>query len=485
LSQSSAAGIPQEIHSFFTNPGGHSLILRGMAGAGKTTFALQTIEDLVAAESSFYFSTRVSDESLLLQFPWLRDKLASDVTSRIDGQKAEGTHQGLSALKGINTAPRPSGKGLVSVSIGKDLGEIEDMYTAVERRAPERTLVVVDSIDALAERYGLACIKLINTLQKDLVEGLGANMVYVIESPEQMLDYLGDGVIRLTLDEHQGRRTRVIEILKLRGCEIRQPKYLYTLKGGRIQSFEYRWERAAGSNGQWRPVPDAGDILSTGIKDLDQLLGGGLGRGSIVLIEMGRGVPTPVASIFEDALVANFVSLNRGVIWMPLRKASAEGVRSRLADALPKDRFDRQVRVPELASTMDITGGQFVLPVEGASAAADLKWQNISYHLQGAEQPYLTLIGFDSAESIYGAQVMDQLTDLLAAVKRNRSLFVGITSQSNASIERLKDLATTHLKLDRVGGTALLYGEEPYTECYAITFQENDQGGQIALTPIV
>ena len=67
--------IPIEVYQFFTNPGGHSLIVRGNAGTGKTTFALQTIEELSAIEKSFYHSTRVSDMSLLTQFGWLKDKM--------------------------------------------------------------------------------------------------------------------------------------------------------------------------------------------------------------------------------------------------------------------------------------------------------------------------------------------------------------------------------------------------------------------------
>jgi KaiC/GvpD/RAD55 family RecA-like ATPase len=67
--------IPMEVYQFFTNPGGHSLIVRGNAGTGKTTFALQTIEELSAIEKSFYHSTRVSDMSLLTQFGWLKDKM--------------------------------------------------------------------------------------------------------------------------------------------------------------------------------------------------------------------------------------------------------------------------------------------------------------------------------------------------------------------------------------------------------------------------
>jgi len=66
---------PHEILSFMASPGGHSLILRGMAGTGKTTMALQIIEEMAHVQQSYYMSTRVSDQSLFNQFPWLKEKI--------------------------------------------------------------------------------------------------------------------------------------------------------------------------------------------------------------------------------------------------------------------------------------------------------------------------------------------------------------------------------------------------------------------------
>jgi KaiC/GvpD/RAD55 family RecA-like ATPase len=92
--QDTGMRIPQEVYKFFSNPGGHSLILRGNAGAGKTTFALQAIEDLAAIEKSYYFPTRVSDESLFLQFPWLKEKM--DLFLQEGGARKEmATQRGL------------------------------------------------------------------------------------------------------------------------------------------------------------------------------------------------------------------------------------------------------------------------------------------------------------------------------------------------------------------------------------------------------
>ena len=66
--------VPQVLLDFMRAPGGHSLMLKGDAGTGKTTLALQVIEELADEQPDYYLSTRVSDEALFRQFPWARDR---------------------------------------------------------------------------------------------------------------------------------------------------------------------------------------------------------------------------------------------------------------------------------------------------------------------------------------------------------------------------------------------------------------------------
>lgn len=480
--------IPSEIFQFFTNPGGHSLIVRGTAGAGKTTFALQAIEELSPFQWGFYHSTRVSDASLLAQFPWLKDRgdrlLRTGSFSDEGGENSKRT--GLSDLKGVKSPPMEIAKvGGLAISIGKDLGELETLYHCIENNLPEKGLVVIDSIDALADKFNIGCSKLVNTIQRDIVEGYGSNVMFVVETPGADLDYLGDGVVNFTRAEHHHRRLRELEIVKLRGCEIQQPKFIFSLDGGRVQAFAYnRNPIPQSARGPWRPLNDLDGRISSGLGDLDRTLSGGLEAGSITLIEMGQGVPTTVTSELESALVCNFVSLGRGVLWVPMRKASAENARAKIAPRVPGEDIDRLVRIPEKAEQMT-SAVSCVMPVEGASAFSDFKWQNIEYSLGSSLRPMLSLMGLDTMQSMYGSDVSDQLMDFLSMVRRNSGIFVALAPTASGSTDRLADLATAHIKIERVGGTVLLYGEEPFTECYAFNFEEKEAGGDVALTRIL
>lgn len=481
----SSLRIPPEIYAFFTNSGGHSLILRGKAGAGKTTFALQTMEELSDLERSYYVSTRVSDSSLLTQFPWLKGKIGGDNAIKEMKEISPVLHRTeLNDLKGIDSA-KGGGFGEMSISIGKELKDIETIYDAVEANLPERSFVVIDSIDALADKYGMSCAKLISTMQKDVVEGLGANTLFVLENADSQLDYIGDGVVKLSISEFQRRRIREIDIVKLRGCEIYHPRYLFTLKGGRIRSFSPNGEARPIVPECWAAIPDSDGRVSSGIVDFDRLLGGGLEKGSITLIELGEGISTEFTKMLETSFVSNFVSLGRGVMWVPHRKASADSARAQIVRVVENRAFDRLVRIPVSANQLTTLEGKYIMAVEGSDASADLSWKSIEYSLHGAEMPLLSLVGFDTMESIYGSGLMDQIMGHLASIKANGGVFVGITSPSARSTERLADLANIHIKIDRIGGTIIIYGEEPFTGCNAITYGDDEKGGCVTLTQIL
>ena len=486
--------------SFFSKPGGHSLIFRGEAGTGKTTLALQLIEELAQYNNSHYYSTRVSDFLLLVQFPWLGVKLyGREYEEYVRTQAPWLVDDGDPNMAHMSPGDsRDHDEGLkklidvyrngVSLLHNDEAASMEDMrkvYDVVKASLPMRSLIVIDSLDALADRYGLSNAVFINAIQKDLVEGYGANVVFIFENNERALDYLADGVAMLSYHEHNSRAVRQIKIQKLRGCEIKQARYLFTLKGGRVQSFGNVGSMDVTPVKEWVPLIDQRGKISSGIVDLDRLIKGGFAPGSVVLVELGNNVPSEIISVLEQSNIANFASQRRGVIWLPMKQVSAEHVRNQMSVAIHPNLFDKCVRIPEQAFQTEPTRSNYIFHVEGSDAGADLKWDTITYSLKSAEAPYLTLLGFDTLESIYGESVMEHLTEHIAALKRTGGVFMALTSPSTRSTKKLIDLSTIHLKLERIDGILVLYGEEPYTECNALSLEPRERGRCLSLTPVV
>lgn len=499
MQQEASARIPQEVLTFFSKPGGHSLIIRGEAGTGKTTLSLQLIEELAQYNNSHYLSTRVSDILLLVQFPWLGEKIyGKEYTSFVKNQvpwitgegdpdtahvipRDDGAHDvGLKKLMDIYHDERRSG-----ADVFPAMEDVNRVYDAVKGALPQRSLVVIDSLDALAERHGLENAPFITAIQKDLVEGYGANIIFVFENNEKEYDYLADASVVLSAQEHQGRTIRHLKVQKLRGCEIKQLRYLFTLKGGRVQSFGNIKSLDVTLDREWSSLSDNRGKISSGLVDLDRLLGGGFNPGAAVLYEIGKNVPMEIISLMEQSLVANFASQRRGALWLPMKRVSADTVKKQLSAAIHPNLFDKCVRIPELAVQSEAGRSNHVLRVEGADVAADLKWDLLTYSLKSADMPYLTLFGFDTLESIYGENVMSGLTEHVATLKRNGGVFAALSSESTQSNKKLIDLSTVHLKIERIDGVLTLYGEEPFTECNAVTLEWRERGGCLSLTPVV
>ncbi len=495
--------IPREVIEFFNQPGGHSLIVKGPAGTGKTTFALQVTEELGGVADSHYLSSRVSDESLYNQFPWLRERLKpailqgppknpkattkvlrtalDQLEGKIEAGEEGGEEEGAKSLAGADVKD-----GYIEMSIGFDLPEIEAAYDFVDGHIPKRSLVLIDSIDALAEHYGLAASKLINVLQRDLVEGSQQNVVYVLEgSGETRLDYLGDGVLSLASTEHQGRRLRVLTIEKLRGQQVGQHKYLYTLDGGRLEAFEIQEGAKTSSPRAWRAIPDPSKpYVSTGAKSLDRILGGFL-RGRVTAFQISNLVPADYVDWLRTAMVCNFVTQGRGVAHVPPRKGSADFLRELVSPHLSPSVFETHVQVFE---PVTLGGGEVsknALHMEGTNVDNDLKWSNVEYHLPKSVRPYLALIAFDTLESVYGERVLEQMSGVLASARRSGDVFVGFVTPQSASGSKLANLASTVIHMESVNGSVVLYGEKPYTELFAVSWDWSGGVPDMVLRPIV
>jgi len=495
--------IPREVLEFFRGAGGHSLIVKGAAGTGKTTFALQLTEELGEEAASHYLSIRVSDASLYNQFPWLLEKMKASAglpggrTDATTGSKVsrvalnilQGKLEGGELGEDDTGADKPGasfGEGVLEVDLGADLPEVEAAYEFAERTLPGRALVLIDSIDALAEKYGIAAPRLINTLQQDLVETSGTNVLYVLEgSGETRMDYLGDGVVSFTTSEHVGRRLRTMSIEKLRGREVRQHKYLYTLDGGRLTAFDIMEKPKVASPQRWKVLPDLSkDAVSTGIALLDDLTGG-LSPGRVAAFEIAHGVPSEYVDWLRTAMICNVIGQGRGVAHVPPRKGTTDFLRELLSPHLPPGAFEAQVRVFEPASLGHAEPSVNTLPLEGNNVETDLKWSNVEYRLPESSRPFLALMAFDTLESVYGEKVLEHMSGVLASVRRARDVFVGISTPQTTSAQKLANLASVVIHIESLQGSVVLYGEKPYTGVFSLSFDWSRGVPEARLRPIV
>ena len=512
--------MPQVLLDFMRAPGGHSLMIKGDAGTGKTTLALQMIEELSEEQPDYYLSTRVSDEALFRQFPWARDRAkrdnilkagktflrrnkeapllaespggqqltiaaAKDLLKALNHQDNSLTvvRSELQKLEGQVEAGEVGGdeeggftgeitEDEITLDLGIMLPELEVAYDLAESNLPNKTLMVVDSIDALSERYGIGSARIINTLQKDLVENSGTNIVYTLEeSGKTALDYLGDGVIQMVSQDRGGRRVRQMIIEKLRGVPVEQWKYYLTLTGGRMSVFEPTWVKIPEDMARHEVIPDPnGRTVSSGNAYLDKYIGG-FPKGSLALLEFDLDVHQDVVRCLELEVVSDFLEKGRGVVWLPMYATDYTLIDDQMRMLVDPDALSKHFRILDPDAGQD-QNPSFVTAIEGESAAQDFRMSSIKYMLGDSKGPYLSILGFDALEGIYGPSVIKEAMAHVDAMRRGGHLVIAIASSTSQSLSSLREQAKIHIKFENMAGCVMAGGMKPHTPYYYLDFAE-------------
>jgi hypothetical protein len=323
-------------------------------------------------------------------------------------------------------------------------------------------------------------------LHKDLVENTNTYLVIVLEKYENLeLDYYVDGVIRLEHGELDGRAFREIVIQKLRGCETRHHRYLYTLTEGRMKAFGPYEFSYPGAGGKWTaPSGDTDDRLPTGSPELDELLGGGLAQGAVNLLEVDRAVPTEAVSLFCLGPVLNALSGGQAVVWLPSREFAPNMLPPLVNRYIPDGDATGRLRVVDLYPTELDTTDPYMLGVEGEPIGNYLKWDVMRFNFQDVRGPTLNIMSYDALESVSG-KVVDDMRDYYTDLRQSGNVDLTIARASVRSTDRLADIAQQHLKLRKVHGALVLYGERPHTELMHLDMDVSEGVPRLHLTPIV
>jgi KaiC/GvpD/RAD55 family RecA-like ATPase len=496
--------IPEDIVNFFKNKGGHSMIIRGGTGTGKTTFALQLLEELAEPEKSFYLSTRVSDEALFNQFPWLRKEemkraiidsgrilleslYEKDDKKKIDSDERKKLSRAKDFLKVIGDGEEPKRIDRTRLSILLErnrMPEIEILYDRLERLLPAKPMLVIDSIEGVTHKYGLQADEFIGAIQKDLVENSNTNLLMVVEHSEPSdVEFLVDGVISLTMDEIEARRYRGLHLVKLRATKINQPHHLVTLQGGRFRSFRHQ-RFDLGEEKQWESIPDNESHYSTGIGALDGILGGGLRKGSYNVIEVGENVSGWEYNLIMRSIIMNFVSQNRGMIAVMTGGEPPEILRSDISRFIGEEAFDKHVRVADYFLTESNKPYVMALGMKKKEEGLRLWMENVSA-LRGDGKPLLDFTGFDTLEYLRGGEVA--IRDLFSGVGRikiSEDLGVGIIRPGLKLTQEIMNMADTYLKIVSLNRYPCIYGIKPKTMVFSIVPDEKRGFPHMDLVPV-
>ena len=460
--------IPHEILSFLAKGGGQTLLIKGSAGSGKTILSLSLIH--ACEKEGIYLSTRVRPSDIYRDCPWISDKLTKDnIVDATNPLKEK-----------IPTRERDFSEVI-------KFGSKEDFLVALYERVSQLTcpMIIIDSWDSVLSQ--LHTHK--EQMEKSLIElckETQTNLILVGENPDETrLDYLMDGVVKLEQTRKENRSLRIIYLTKLRGVQIHQPQYLFTLEHGMFRSFDRFEVKPISHPRTWVPLADTEHHFSTGCSDLDRILKGGFRKGSLNLFEEQLDVSRSAEGYIWRCCLFNFIMKKRGVVLVAGEGVSPKKIKELSVPYVGEDLWDSHVRIGVYG--IESSEESYVVPVKGNSDERYATWKKVVTELKETTgQPVQDYTALDTLEFRSGIEnTIKIMGDAVRELKNSGDLQIALAKPGLEVSRQIINLAETYLRFHSFFGTAIMYGVHPETGFYVIEVDGSQGFPRVVLVPIV
>jgi KaiC/GvpD/RAD55 family RecA-like ATPase len=469
------SSIPQEIVSALESRT-FSLHVKGCAGTGKTTMALELMRLFPEDGQAVYLSTRVSPDKLYEQFPWSKscihqENILDANVSSCDKTKEENLFEYVD---------KPS--------------FLRNLYSRVSNITKNHVTIIVDSLEALKSNLNIPQSDL--SVERDVIEigeRANANVIFISElSGDSSLDYLVDGVVRLEKEVANNRLLRKLYLEKVRGKRIENPAYLFTLKDGRFTCFGNGIQINYAPAELPKVEKEKGRKISTSIWELDNILDGGFERGTFNLFEVGDRVGLAHGLIMTP-MIFEFMHQNIPVFYLPSKGFSALDVTRYFPSSfLTEDIFKHLKRYfhvfrPLKTNIKARSPSYKEYSIRGVNFNEDLNsFKELAVGVLGElkADTLFVLVAMDTMEYIYGLEdipkIIQSWMDEIKQLNGIMALF-RFGHESNAPPVHL---AASYFKIENIGGNIVFYGEIPKTKMYVATLDLIGKEVHTRLVPI-
>jgi len=443
------------------------LLIKGEPGTGKTTLALDL---LTKYGSGLYISTRSSLEQASAQ-------------NQVLGELVQ---------RGLISEPyfaRETQTSFNDYRLALPENVIQSILEFSRKTKGRDSLVVLDSWDAFA--------KIMNPEERQkteqsmfvISEANKTRLVFVSEIMETSeMDYMADAVLVLQDDLFEGQRVRRAIWKKLRGFEIPQRSYPYTLHGGRFSMIESRLSFTIPPNLNTKPfdgIKHGINSYSTGIADLDSFLGGGLEKGAFVLLELDSKIGSTSHVPIISSIIGNFLANDGCVVSLP-----SVGITPTIAKSLSSKRFSPEVinsSVRFCHFDNEESDPCFVRLDRTSYDKTVEIFGNVTLSVKGPEKrPCFIFFGMEMMEYVFGSEKLGGIgVALNQELKKSGDIAVCGLKSGSAMTSKVSNSCDIHLKLDQVDGALMLYSVKPPSPIYHVKSDHSEGNIRVKLIPMV
>jgi KaiC/GvpD/RAD55 family RecA-like ATPase len=446
--------------SNFLESAGNVLLIQGPPGVGKTTLALELLQRVQATRigrieippTRLYVPSRVSPRKLRKHFPSIHEmhnplsrKVSSDNSTEGSAESAE-----------------------IRVS------DADDVFNKILtiKRSKLRGLMVIDSWEGVLRNTSEDGRRMIESAILSDPEDNRVGVVLVSEGGRVGdLPNLVDGIVTLSSSELDGRRLRTIVVNKLRGLRVKSDRALFSLDKGKFNLLtDTKFDNDASAKPSiMSPVPHTQTSFSTGSRDLDAMLKGGIRRGSSILVDVNNTVPTMEVRLLLRIIVANFVNQGGSSFIVPFSTVSSDNVAESLRPLVGNDTLEERVRVAEF--NQDLPRKRWRVLLRGKVVEDFTLFGNIWKELGTVSSSVILAIDFDKIVQVYGDDLMlPGLANMGASIRDAGAVTLAVASGLNKIREAFLKTADYYLKVDNINDTTVLYGVKPFTNVHGVEF---------------
>ena len=482
---SAVVSLPPEVTHFLMQPPPRTLLVRGLAGSGKTTLVLTLLDAFPGKK--VYVTSRVGSPKLSRDFPWL----ATDEGRRISVVDALGRADNASeTAQGL-----PSAKDATGAHGAKADGDERCMFPPLQEAwdlvpPGQPAMVAVDSWDALVERFlgaptpsGVGPLDRAEMEQRvlDRFSRGPFHTVFVLEREDPTrLDYLVDGVISLGRVSAEDRAERWLYLQKLRGVRLDNSSYPFTLENARFHCIT---PMPAVFNPRLRPAdPDPTPVPGSLWPGSTEFAAdfGRLSLGHLTLFETEADVPEDAVGLVLAPIISQVIQSGGRVFHVLGPRTFPSAIWEQYRSLVSPEAFQRQVRVQTPVATEEDVGPELkgvILPLPRRSDATVHPRTPEAFRFlhEGTRTgvPSLTIAwaaGLSSLGALTGAPYRPETLPAImldyATLANVHAIFVGVTG--DPLVESVRSAAVTRILFRSRAGRVFLYGKHPVTSPFVL-----------------
>ncbi|MDW8021966.1 MAG: ATPase domain-containing protein [Nitrososphaerota archaeon] len=302
-------------------------------------------------------------------------------------------------------------------------------------------------------------------------------------------EFVASAVILLERTHLKDKFLRRLRIIKLRGAEIPNPRACFTLKNG-FKAFPPSTIKLPEKALKIQPLPDPPGAHSTGIRDLDELLGG-YPKAGLALLEVDARIGPTQLSLIVDPTMINALQNGKPVILIPPVTMGLENLKTVFSHyGAPIEEFEAGLRIILAKGPGEKYGApNYLITHRGESLEITLERLafTIKELVKRAGKPPICILSSDALAFHYGSQgVLQTLHRLIAVAKETDGLILCVMESTFPELaQSLPPLSSIYLRLTRKHGCFLLYGVKPRTQLLAVEADISDGNLVTRLTPIL